>query len=144
MSSSNDGTNGKRRSVSSGTVWEEKFGYSRAVRVGDRILVSGTTATGPDGPVAPGDPAAQARYALDKIEKAIRDLGGTLGDVVRTRIFIARMEDWEAVARVHGDRFGHFGKYRPANTLVRADLVGDGFLVEIEAEAIVGSAADVG
>jgi enamine deaminase RidA (YjgF/YER057c/UK114 family) len=143
MSSSAEGTNRaneERRSVSSGTVWEEKFGYSRAVRVGDRILVSGTTATGPDGPVAPGDPAAQARYALDKIEKAIRDLGGTLGDVVRTRIFIARMEDWEAVAEVHGDRFG---KIRPANTLIRADLVGDAFLVEIEAEAIVGSAVDV-
>ena len=129
--------NGKRRSVSSGTLWEEKFGYSRAVRVGDHIYVSGTTATGPDGPVAPGDPAGQARYALDKIEKAIRDLGGTLGDVVRTRIFLARMDDWEAVANVHG---GRFGKIRPANTLVRADLVGDPYLVEIEAEAVVGSA----
>ena len=125
-----------RRSVSSGTPWEEKYGYSRAVRVGDRILVSGTTATGPDGIVAKGDPGGQARYALDKIEKAIRDLGGTLGDVVRTRIFIARMQDWEAVAKVHGERFG---KIRPANTLVRADLVGDDFLVEIEAEAILGS-----
>lgn len=130
--------NQERRSVSSGTPWEEKFGYSRAVRVGDHIYVSGTTATGPDGPVAEGDPAAQARYALDKIEKAIRDLGGTLGDVVRTRIFIARMDDWEAVAKVHGNRFG---KIRPANTLVRADLVGETFLVEIEAEAVVGSAA---
>jgi len=129
--------NGKRRSVSSGTLWEEKFGYSRAVRVGDHIYVSGTTATGPDGPVAPGDPAGQARFALDKIEKAIRDLGGTLGDVVRTRIFLARMDDWEKVAKVHGDRFG---KIRPANTLVRADLVGDPYLVEIEAEAVVGSA----
>jgi len=129
--------NGKRRSVSSGTLWEEKFGYSRAVRVGDHIYVSGTTATGPDGPVAPGDPAGQARFALDKIEKAIRDLGGTLGDVVRTRIFLARMDDWEAVANVHG---GRFGKIRPANTLVRADLVGDPYLVEIEAEAVVGSA----
>lgn len=127
----------ERRSVSSGTLWEEKFGYSRAVRVGDRIYVSGTTATGPEGPVAEGDPAGQARYALDKIEKAIRDLGGTLGDVVRTRIFIARMEDWEAVAEVHGERFGAI---RPANTLVRADLVGPEYLVEIEAEAIAGSA----
>jgi enamine deaminase RidA (YjgF/YER057c/UK114 family) len=127
----------ERRSVSSGTLWEEKFGYSRAVRVGDHIYVSGTTATGPDGPVAPGDPAGQARFALDKIERAIRDLGGTLGDVVRTRIFLARMDDWEAVANVHG---GRFGKIRPANTLVRADLVGDPYLVEIEAEAVVGSA----
>ncbi|HEY7820490.1 MAG TPA: RidA family protein [Vicinamibacteria bacterium] len=130
-------SNRGRRSVSSGTPWEEKYGYSRAVRVGDRILVSGTTATGPEGIVAKGDPGGQARFALDKIEKAIRDLGGTLGDVVRTRIFIARMQDWEAVAKVHGERFGEI---RPANTLVRADLVGDEFLVEIEAEAIVGSA----
>jgi enamine deaminase RidA (YjgF/YER057c/UK114 family) len=137
MSSRANRANHERRSVSSGTPWEEEYGYSRAVRVGDHIYVSGTTATGPDGPVAPGDPAGQARFALDKIEKAIRDLGGSLGDVVRTRIFIARMEDWERVAKVHGERFGTI---RPANTLVRADLVGDPYLVEIEAEAVVGSA----
>jgi enamine deaminase RidA (YjgF/YER057c/UK114 family) len=131
-------SNLERQSVGSGTSWEEKYGYSRAVRVGGHIYVSGTTATGPEGLVAPGDPAGQARYALDKIEKAIRSLGGTLADVVRTRIFIARMEDWEKVAQVHGERFG---KIRPANTLVRADLVGVEFLVEIEAEAVVGSAA---
>jgi enamine deaminase RidA (YjgF/YER057c/UK114 family) len=124
-----------RRSVSSGIAWEEKYGYSRAVRVGDHIYVSGTTATGPGGLVAKGDPAGQARYALDKIEKAIRDLGGSLGDVVRTRIYISRMEDWEEVARVHGERFGAI---RPANTLVRAELVGSEYLVEIEAEAVVG------
>ena len=131
--------NRERRSVGSGVRWEELYGYSRAVRVGDHIYVAGTTASGPEGPVAPGDPAGQARFALDKIEKAIRDLGGSLGDVVRTRIFIARMADWEAVAEVHGERFG---KIRPANTLVRADLVGGEFLVEIEAEAVVGSAGD--
>lgn len=126
-----------RRSVSSGVSWEEEFGYSRAVRVGDRILVSGTTATGPDGVVAPGDPAGQARYALDKIEKAIVSLGGSLEDVVRTRIFVSRIGDWQAIARVHGERFS---KIRPANTLVRAELIGDEYLVEIEAEAVVGSA----
>lgn len=131
----------ERRAVSSGTSWEEKFGYSRAVRVGDHIYVSGTTATGPEGVVAKGDPAGQARYALDKIEKAIRDLGGTREDVVRTRIFVARMEDWEAVARVHGERFGEI---RPANTLVRAELVGSEYLVEIEAEAVAGSAKRAG
>lgn len=130
---------GKRRAVGSGVDWEEKYGYSRAVRVGDHIYVSGTTATDANGPVAPGDPAVQARFALDKIEKAIRDLGGTLGDVVRTRIYIARMGDWETVARVHGEKFG---KIRPANTLVRADPVGEEYLVEIEAEAVVGSAAN--
>lgn len=128
----------ERTSVGSGVAWEEAYGYSRAVRVGDRIYVSGTTATGPDGLVAPGDAAGQARYALDKIETAITSLGGVLADVVRTRIFVARIEDWKSVAAVHGERFG---KIRPANTLVRADLVGEEYLVEIEAEAVVGSAA---
>lgn len=130
--------NTRRQSVGSGVSWEETYGYSRAVRVDDRIYVSGTTATGPDGVVAPGDPAGQARYALEKIEKAITFLGGALEDVVRTRVYVARIEDWEAIASVHGERFG---KIRPANTLVRADLIGDEYLVEIEAEAVVDSAA---
>ena len=127
-----------RKSVGSGVSWEETYGYSRAVRVGDRIYVSGTTATGPDGLVAPGDAAGQARYALDKIETAITSLGGTLGDVVRTRIFVANVDDWKEVGAAHGERFGAI---KPANTLVRADLIGDEYLVEIEAEAVVGSAA---
>ena len=125
-----------RQSVSSGTVWESMAGYSRAVRVGDRILVSGTTATGPDGLVGADDPAAQARYAIDKIEAAIRQLGGRLEDVVRTRVYVCDVAHWEPVARVHGERFGHI---RPANTLVEARLVGPEYLVEIEAEAIVGA-----
>jgi enamine deaminase RidA (YjgF/YER057c/UK114 family) len=104
--------------------------------VGDRILVSGTTATGPDGPVAPGDVAAQATFILDKIERAIENLGGRLSDVVRTRVYVRRLEDWEAVARVHGARFGAI---RPANTLVQAGLVGEPYLVEIEAEAVIGA-----
>jgi enamine deaminase RidA (YjgF/YER057c/UK114 family) len=128
----------ERTRVGSGVSWEETYGYSRAVRVGDRIYVSGTTATGPDGLVAPGDAAGQARYALDKIETAVSSLGGSLGDIVRTRIFVARVEDWKAVGAVHGERFGNI---RPANTLVRADLIGDEYLVEIEAEAVVGSAS---
>jgi enamine deaminase RidA (YjgF/YER057c/UK114 family) len=128
----------QRASVSSGTRWEEMAGYSRAVRVGDRILVSGTTATGPDGLVGGNDPAAQARYALDKIAAALRQLGGTLEDVVRTRVYVSDIAHWEPVARVHGERFGHI---RPANTLVEARLVGPEYLVEIEAEAIVGSGA---
>lgn len=126
----------ERSSVDSGTHWEELAGYARAVRIGDRILVSGTTATGPEGVVGAGDAAAQARYALDKIEGAIRQLGGRLEDVVRTRIYISRILDWEAVARVHGQRFGHI---RPANTLVEARLVGPEYLVEIEAEAVIGA-----
>lgn len=126
----------KRQSVSSGTAWEAMAGYSRAVRVDERILVSGTTATGPDGLVGGDDPAAQARYALDKIAAAIRQLGGRLEDVVRTRIFVSNIAHWEAVARVHGEYFGHI---RPVNTLVEARLVGPEYLVEIEAEAIVGA-----
>ena len=125
-----------RASVSSGTTWEALAGYARAVRIGDQILVSGTTATGPDGLVGGDDPAAQARYALDKIERAIVELGGTLSDVVRTRVFVSNIENWEAVARVHGERFG---KIRPVNTLVEARLVGPEYLVEIEAEAVVGA-----
>jgi enamine deaminase RidA (YjgF/YER057c/UK114 family) len=125
----------ERSSVSSGTVWEELAGYARAVRVGERILVSGTTATGPDGLVGGSDPAAQTRFILDKIEKALNQLGGTLQDVVRTRIYLRNVADWEPVARVHGERFGQI---RPVNTLVQAQLVGDEYLVEIEAEAVVG------
>ncbi|MFO7631947.1 MAG: RidA family protein [Caldilinea sp.] len=126
----------RRQSVDSGTVWESMAGYCRAVRVGDCILVSGTTATGPDGLVGGDDPAAQARYAIDKVEAAIRQLDGRLEDVVRTRIYVSRIDHWEAVARVHGERFGHI---RPVNTLVEARLVGPEYLVEIEAEAIVGA-----
>ena len=128
----------KRRQVGSGVSWEEEFGYSRATRVGDRILVSGTTATGPDGPVAVGDPGAQARYAIEKIRTAIESLGGALDDVVRTRIHVKPGTDWEAVARVHGE---FFGTTRPACTLTFADLIGDEYLVEIEVEAVVGAAA---
>jgi enamine deaminase RidA (YjgF/YER057c/UK114 family) len=122
--------------VSTGTVWEGLAGYSRAVRIENRILISGTTATGPEGVVGPGDPEAQTRFILDKIEAAIQQLGGTLRDVVRTRIYLRNVGDWEAVTRVHGERFGAI---RPANTLVEAKLVGDEYLVEIEAEAVIGA-----
>jgi enamine deaminase RidA (YjgF/YER057c/UK114 family) len=125
-----------KQTVSSGTVWEEMAGYSRAVRIGDRILVSGTTATGPDGLVGGNDAAAQARFIFDKIEAAIRQLGGEMADVVRTRIFVSDMANWEAVARTHGERFRDI---RPVNTLVQARLVGDQYLVEIEAEAVIGA-----
>ncbi|MXW71811.1 MAG: RidA family protein [Acidobacteria bacterium] len=128
----------KRRSVGSGVSWEAEFGYSRATRIGDRILVSGTTATGPDGPVATGDPAGQTRYAIGKIRTAIESLGGSLDDVVRTRIHVKPGTDWEAVARVHGE---FFGSVRPACTLTYADLVGEEYLVEIEVEAVVGAGA---
>jgi enamine deaminase RidA (YjgF/YER057c/UK114 family) len=127
----------KQRSfVGSGTPWEDLAGYARAVRVGDRVLVSGTTATGPEGVVGAGDPTAQTHFILDKIETAIRHLGGTMRDVVRTRVYIRDMADWEQIALVHGERFGAI---RPANTMIQAQLIGDDYLVEIEAEAVVGS-----
>ena len=126
-----------RQNYSSGTKWEEMAGYSRAVRVGDRILVSGTTATDENGQLVGGDdPAAQARYALQKIERAIRALGGQLSDVVRTRVYVSKVENWEPVARVHGE---FFREIRPVNTLIEARLVGPQYLVEIEAEAVVST-----
>ncbi len=130
----------KRTAVSSGTKWEKMAGYARAVRVGDRILVSGTTATDLDGNVVGQDAAAQARYALDKIERAINQLGGSLRDVVRTRVYVRNIADWEAVARVHGERFADIV---PVNTLVEAHLVGEQYLVEIEAEAMIGAGDEV-
>ncbi len=126
----------ERRWVSSGTEWEELAGYARAVRVGDRILVSGTTASGPDGLVGRDDPAAQARFILQKIELALQQLGGRMEDIVRTRVFVSDISHWEAVARTHGERFANI---RPVNTLVEARLVGPEYLVEIEAEAVVGA-----
>lgn len=120
--------------IFSGTEWEAFAGYCRAVKDGDRIHVSGTTAThGPD-MIGGNDAAAQTHFVIDKIEGAIESLGGRLEDVVRTRIFVNDINDWEPVARAHGDRFHGIN---PANTLVEAKLVGEGYLVEIEAEARV-------
>lgn len=123
---------GERRLCSSGTVWEELAGFSRAVRRGNRIFVSGTTATHGDRVIGGRDPAAQTHFAIDKLEAALQSLGARLEDVVRTRVFVRDTADWEQVARAHGQRFGAI---RPANTLVQAALVGEEYLVEIEADA---------
>ncbi len=126
-----------RAAVDTGSVWEGIAGYSRALRVGDRVLVSGTTATDPRGrTICAGDPGGQAVYILDKIAASLRPLGATLDDVVRTRIFLRDAAQWEPVSRVHGRVFA---RARPANTLVQAALVGD-YDVEIEAEAVCRSA----
>lgn len=122
-----------RRRVLSGTFWEEAAGFCRAIRVGDRILVSGTTATHRDRAIGGDDPAAQMHFIIDKVEGAIISLGGSLENVVRTRVYIRNTHDWEAVSRVHGERFRSI---RPANTLVQAELVGDEYLVEMDAEAV--------
>ena len=125
---------GGRARVSSGTTWEDLAGYSRAVRDGRRILVSGTTAThGPD-VIGGDDPAAQAHFVIDKLGAAIESLGGRLEDVVRTRVYVNDLADWEPIARAHGERFAGI---RPANTLVEARLIGGGYKVEIEADALV-------
>jgi len=126
--------NKHRSQVFSGTMWEPLAGYCRAIRDGNRICVSGTTATHGDKMIGGTDAAAQTHFVIDKLEAAITSLGGKLSDVLRTRIFINDVNDWEPVARAHGDRFKDIN---PANTLVEAKLVGDGYLVEIEADAVV-------
>jgi enamine deaminase RidA (YjgF/YER057c/UK114 family) len=127
---------GGRQRVFSGVSWETFAGYCRAVRDGDRILVSGTTATHGDRVIGGDDAAAQTHFVIDKIEAAIESLGGRLEEVIRTRIFVSEIEDWEAVAQAHGERFGHI---QPANSLVQARLIGDAYRVEIEAEASLTS-----
>ena len=124
-----------RKRIESGTIWEMRAGFSRALRDNNYILVSGTTATDPNGNViCEGDAEGQTVYILDKILAAIQDLGGTREDLARTRIFLRNTNDWESVSRVHAR---YFGDLRPANTLVGGlDLVGP-YLVEIEAEAIL-------
>jgi enamine deaminase RidA (YjgF/YER057c/UK114 family) len=133
-----DGVQARQR-ISSGTPWEALAGYSRAVRVGRHVYVSGTTASTADGALLGGDdPYEQARAILTKISAALTEAGASLADVVRTRVYVSSIDHWEAAARAHGEVFRDI---RPANTLVEARLVA-GRLVEIEAEAIVGARAD--
>ena len=133
-------TNGAQR-YSTGTPWEAISGYSRAVRVGDRILVSGTTASGADGALDIADAAGQTRAVIEIIKSAVEALGGELSDIVRTRIYVKDIALWQEVARVHGE---YFADIRPACALVEARLVDDALLVEIEAEAVVGNGAGGG
>ncbi|HEX4914977.1 MAG TPA: aldo/keto reductase [Vicinamibacterales bacterium] len=125
----------RRSRCLTGTVWETVAGFARAVRHGQHIVVSGTTATLGDRVIGGQDAAAQTHFAIDKIEGALQSLGAALTDVVRTRLFVRHVRDWEPVARAHGERFG---RIQPANTLVGAELIGDEYLVEVEADAIVG------
>jgi enamine deaminase RidA (YjgF/YER057c/UK114 family) len=129
------------KKVTSNTEWEDKVGYSRAIRSGNTIHVSGTTATDDQGNVvAPGDPYAQTRKAIQNIAFALQQLNAGLDEVVRTRLYVTDMDHWEAIGKAHGE---YFGTIRPASTMVEVNrLIDPDMLVEIEAMAIVNKTED--
>lgn len=124
-----------RQNISTGGPWEAKIGYSRAVRTGSSVYVSGSTAMTPSGLVGKGDPYAQTIQTFKTIEAALKQAGASLNDVVRTRIYMANIDQWQEVGRAHGEIFGNI---RPATTMVEVNrLIDPDMLVEIEADAII-------
>ena len=125
-----------RKTISTASAYEERFGFSRALKIGNTISIAGTAPIGEDGQtVGIGDPAAQARRCLDIIERCLGELGASLSDVVRTRMYLTRIDDAEIIGRVHGE---YFRAARPVSTLLEVSrLVDPEWLIEIEADAIV-------
>ena len=123
----------KRINIQSNTIWEDEIGYSRAVRIGNLIEVSGTSAIDRDRIIAPGDPYMQTRFIIQKIEKALEDAGGSLQDVIRTRIYVTNINHWEDIGKAHGEFFKNI---KPVTSMVEVkSLIDPNFVVEIEATA---------
>lgn len=128
----------KRQNISSNAIWENKIGYSRAVRIDNLVEVSGTSAIDRDRIIAPNDPYQQTRFIIQKIEKALVEAGGSLADIIRTRIYVTNIKDWEAIGKAHGE---FFKDIKPATSMVEVkSLIDPNFVVEIEATALIKDA----
>lgn len=124
-----------RKNISTGAVWEAKVGYSRAVKIGNIIEVSGTVASDGDQLIGKDNPYEQTKFAIQKIEKALIEAGATLADVIRTRIFVTDISQWQEIGRAHGE---FFGDIRPCTTMLEVSkLISSDYLVEIEASAVI-------